>query len=319
MGDAVRVLIAGAGGFIGRHLVSHVLATTDWDIVAVTRGEPAHTGHPRVSHLRVDLRNEVIMECVDKAIGHVDVVVNLAASSDVATFLQDPVAHTLNNVTSTLNLLEWARRRTLQSFIQVSTNEVYGPSEPDATPAKEWAPLIPQTPYSASKAAQEMLAIGWQRTYDVPVTIVNTMHVFGEGQPANRFIPTAVRKILTGAPVPLYRYADGSAVRNWIYVGDLVHAIRHIAERYAGAQLERWNVAGPELSCQFVARQIGAVLGVDEQVDWVDDVVSRRPGYDYRYALDPTKLANSWWVPPFGFAAGLERTVKHFATEGDTP
>lgn len=312
----MKILVTGAGGFIGRHVINELLDQTSWKIVALDRhGERL----PRES-----TRLRTIGHDFDRApdlspwIEGVDAVINLASSSDVLAFLQNPVKHTMNNVVSTLNLLEWARYRELSAFIQLSTNEVYGPRPDDFSLSVEGDELRPQTPYSASKAAQEMLALGWRQTYGVPVVIVNTMHVFGEEQPSQRFVPTVIDKILKGESVPIFQDPPrGAQVRNWTYVGDLAHSLVMILQScFADDMIPttyRWNVAGLEMSCLSVARMIGQLMHYDFNVEWL---VDSRPGYAHRYALSTEKFRQTFdYQPRYGLVEGLRRTIEAFKRE----
>lgn len=310
MGVALKVLVTGATGFAGGHVVSHILSMTDWRVVALDTSLvrlAKLNESDRVTAVQYDLRDELR----EDAFTDVDAVVHLAASSDVPAFLRNPAYCARNNVDGTLNLLEWARHRRLKTFIQVSTNEVYGPSRHPAEASKEWDPLVPSTPYSASKACQEVLAIGWRRTYGVPVVIVNTMHLFGEEQPRRRFVPTAITKLLDGDPVPIYLHPQfGAPVRNWTYVGDFARAIVRLLERGISDDVrdDRWNVAGRELSCHEVAKMIAAQLYLPLEVRWLGD--AERPGYDPRYALDTTKMHDELMkMMHYGTDEGLRRTI----------
>jgi dTDP-glucose 4,6-dehydratase len=310
----LRVLVTGAAGFVGYHVVRYLLEATDCEVVTLDRHISIHEDL-WTNHVSYDLR-QPLGPGISRLIGDVDAVVNLASSSDVPTFLRDPVTHTINNVGSTLHLLDWASGRKLRSFIQLSTNEVYGPANNHDT--VEWSPLVPQTPYSASKAAQEMLTIGYWKTYDVPVVIVNTMHVFGEYQPTRRFIPTAVQRLLADQPVTIYgqkKYTNWqSASRQWTYAPDLAHGIhwlltRDVARSSDGHSVpDRWNVVGTELSCLAVAQRAAERLGKTLSVDW-QSWRTARPGYDMRYALDDTRLHRQGYTPLYGTTVGLERTV----------
>lgn len=315
----MKILVTGAGGFVGQHLVRHILELTDWSVVVLGRsgGALLKLGESeRITPVQYDLRDKLRRD----AFSDVDAVVNLAASSDVQSFLDEPVRHAQNNVTGTLNLLEWARRRRLTAFIQVSTNEVYGPAT-GSYQSREWDPLLPSTPYSASKAAQEVMAIGWRQTYGVPVVIVNTMHLFGEGQPRRRFVPTAIAKLLAGERVPIYRDSDGhQSARNWLYVGDLAHALVKLLHTDVNTRTDdlpdRWNVAGPELTCSLLASRIANFLGVPLTFEWITG--ERRPGYETRYALDTAKLQRELnFSTHYGIDHGLRRTV-NWMREGTT-
>lgn len=324
----MKVLVTGGCGFVGRHVVREILEQTDWKVVALDR-DPVRPPFESTK-LRIVQDDLSVGFMSSPWCENVDAVINLAASSDVPSFLENPAHHTMNNVASTLNLLEWARHQELKAFIQVSTNEVYGPSWASTSLTQEWDALIPQTPYSASKACQEMLAIGWRQTYDVPVAIVNTMHVFGEGQPAARFIPKTINSILDGKSVTIYhRKAPtynpngvmyGAQVRNWTYVGDLARALIWMLRNDPNetdvdvfGRLDRWNVAGPEESCLTIARLLGIMLEHDFTIEWVSE--SLRPGHDFRYALDGSKIKEAGFTEPYGLKMGLQRTINWVLNE----
>lgn len=327
----MRVMVAGAGGFVGRHVVREILEQTDWSVVALMREIRPQFKSSRVLHIARDLA--VPLKTDDEMLAEVDTVVNLASSSDVDEFLEDPTWHTLNNVKSALHLLEWARhQKQLKAFIQVSTNEVYGRSPGNIGMSKEWDHLVPTTPYSASKAAQEVIACGWHETYGIPVAIVNTAHVFGEGQPARRFIPKTINDILDGNPVtifrrdaPSYLHPDsnpmyGPQVRNWTYAGDLARCLiwmlRNDPDETAVdifERFDRWNVAGREESCLAIARMLGIMLEHTFQIKWVGG--THRPGHDYRYALNTNKIKEAGFDEPYGLVSGLQRTVEWVLNE----
>lgn len=298
--------MTGAGGFAGQHLVHHLRSTTEWAIVPLTRE-------------LFDLRGELTSR-FDDIVGDVTTVVHLAAAADVSKFLTSPGSLVRDNVDVTLNLLEWARTRELTHFIQVSTNEVYGPSGPTGSTA-EWSPIAPATPYSASKAAQEALATAWWRSYGVPTVLTNTMHLFGEHQPAARFIPTAIAHLRRGEPVPVYTQDGRSASRCWTYVRDHADALRWMIERRPatpprdGGLPSRWHISGREQSCVSVVRKIACILGCSVSVRPVP-VDRARAGHELRYALNDRKLVGSGWRGWTNFDEALERTVKWWITEG---
>lgn len=300
----MRVLVTGAHGFAGKHVVQHLLDHTDWKIVAVDITD-MWFDNLRVDTYIYDLRTQP----TPNAFGNIDVVIHLAASSDVPSFLGEPDKHVLNNVMGTVNMLQWSLFQNLQMFIQVSTNEVYGPS---IGASREWDPLIPATPYSASKAAQEMMAIAWHQAFDVPSVIVNTSHLYGEGQSPTKFIPTVVRNTLRNESVPIYGLPItdewSASVRNWTYVGDFAHALLHIIKRGVDGNVARWNAAGLRRNCYYVAEHVAELLELPLSVEW-QDCREARSGYEHTYILDTTAIEKHGFIPYYGFDAGLKRTV----------
>lgn len=313
----MRVLITGGCGFVGGHLVDFLLEHTDWELVVLDASVERQVTRAgaRLITLKHDLGAR-ISPVLDHVMGDVTAVVHLAAASDVSDFMAAPGPLVRNNVDVTLNLLEWARTKELTHFIQVSTNEVYGPVGA-GEPQVEWAAIVPPTPYSASKAAQEALAVAWWRSYGVPVTIVNMMHLFGEGQLLARFIPSAVRRLRAGTRVPVYAGSVAGhwvpSSRCWLYVKDLAGALHWLLSRPStqwpdAARPDRWNIAGPEISLSRLVDLIADLLDVEPLIAWVD-VEGVRPGHEHRYALDTSKITRAGWKPHYGFDEGLNRTV----------
>lgn len=337
-----RVLVTGGAGFAGHHLVEHLLLTTDWDLVVLDgltyAGRPdrltdcAGYDPGRVTLLWHDLRAPV-HGWLDDRIGHVDAVLHLAAESHVDRSIRDPVPFISNNVAVTLNLLEWARwREGITHFVQVSTDEVYGPA-PEKRPGvmfdarhafghAEWAPIMPSNPYSASKACQEAIAFSYWRTYGLPVVVVNIMNMFGERQDPEKFVPLATRAVLAGDEVPLHgrplpKGAWEASSRCWLHARNFADALRWVlagtmpAVFPDAARPDRWHVAGEEFSVLGIANMIAGAAGKPLRSRWVD-YHSSRPGHDHRYALDASKIAAAGWKPPVPLAESLERTVHWF-------
>lgn len=310
----MRVLVTGGRGFAGSHLVNYLLDATDWEVVVVDSALPQDADRrPRVTQLSINLTRSLEV-WFDDLVGGVDAVFHLAAMSDVQHSIDQPVEHVHTNVDLTLRLLEWARSRDITHFIQVSTNEVYGPT-PEGGSA-EWDSIVPTTPYSASKAAQEALATAWWKTYGVPTVLVNTQHLFGEGQLRRRFIPTVVDRLLLDKPVSLFgELTLGAWVatsRRWLHVQNLAAALTWFVVRgrpTAATSLrpDRWHVAGFELGCLELAQRIADLLGKRLEVEWI---TTPRAGYEQRYILDTSKLETAGWKPPLGLMVSLERTVE---------
>jgi dTDP-glucose 4,6-dehydratase len=329
-----RVLITGGAGFVGHHLVEHLLETTDWDLVVldsltyagrVDRLTSAKGFDPdRVTLLWHDLRAPIHGHLNDR-IGDVSAVLHLAAESHVDRSILDPVPFVRNNVDATLTMLQWARVRELSHFVQVSTDEVYGPAV-EGQRHVEWDPVIPSNPYSASKAAQEALAISYWRTYGVPVVLTNFMNMIGERQDVEKFVPKVVRAVLRGDTVPLHarpvsvrpgrgdvRWEPSS--RHWLHARNYADALRWMLTDTTPAAYpqadrpDRWHVAGEELDVLQLAERIAVAAGRELRYEFVDYHGSR-PGHDHRYALDPSKIHAAGWKPPVPLGESLERTVR---------
>lgn len=345
-----RVLLTGAGGFVGHHFLEHLLATTDWGIVATGsfrhRGKTDRIvqvldGHPswrgRVDVLTHELTAPFSTQAMYR-IGSPDYIIAMASESHVDRSISDPVPFVRNNVDVILSTLELARVVQPKAVIVVSTDEVYGPVRGEFTqadtmgklhavrgmPHQEWSPIIPSNPYSASKAAQEAIAISYWRTYGVPVILTNTMNIIGERQDPEKFLPMLIRRISRGETVTIHGRARGSTLgsraeigtRHYLHARNAASAWlflleKTVPDRYPDADRPaRWNVAGPEpVSNLELALAVASVIGKPLNYELVD-FHSARPGHDAHYGLDPGKLAQAGWKPPVDFRESLERTVR---------
>ncbi len=326
------VLVTGAAGFIGHHVVEHLLENTDWNIVAldgityagrIDRLTDIESFDPnRVQIVWHDLRAP-INDYLDDAIGLVDFVLHLASNSHVDRSIDDPADFFLGNAAVTVNMLEWARKHPeIRKFIQISTDEIYGPV-PLNRPSEEWDPILPSNPYAASKAAQEAACIAWWRTCEVPLMITNTMNNYGERQDPEKFIPKAIRHIYRGEPVPVHGKVDPveniwiASSRVWMHARNHADALLYLlqnveADMHSNGALwpVRFNVAGEnEVDCEHISYKLGEIMRKPVSIAWTD-YHSSRPGHDMRYSLSGTKLAKAGWIAPIGFEESLERCVK---------
>jgi len=317
----VRVLVTGAAGFIGHHFVEHVLRKTDWEVTGVVsfrhRGCPIRLQHlieePRLRLVKTEL-NAPVSERVAWMMGEVDVVVNFASESHVDRSISEPRPFVLNNVELVMSMLDYARQAKVKHFLQFSTDEVYGPA-PDGYQHREWDMILPSNPYSASKAAQEALAIAWWRTYGVPVTIVNSMNLIGERQDAEKFVPTVIRKVMAGEPVPVYGATEAEVgSRMYLHARNLSDGLcwllqRPVTSYPASDRPDRWHVVGEqEVNNLEMAQAIADILGRPLKYELVP-MGHARPGHDRRYALDGSKLAAAGWEQPMDFWKSLTKTV----------
>jgi dTDP-glucose 4,6-dehydratase len=333
-----RLLLTGAGGFVGHHTLGHLLKTTDWEIVvtdsfrhfgtssrlrAVFDELPQHRS--RVKVITHDL-NAPIDHVTANEIGKIDYIINMASNSHVDRSITEPRPFVENNVALQLTMLEFARTLpNLEIFLHISTDEVYGPA-PIGNDHAEWSEIIPSNPYSASKAAQEALAISYWRTYGIPVVISNTMNIIGERQDVEKFVPLSISRILKGEQVPVHaKEVNGewiSGSRFYLHARNQADALRFILISCSSAPLrysdglskpERFNVRGEvEIHNDDMVELIAELMGLGESKNHVKyvNVEGTRPGHDLRYALTGDKLFGMGWKPPVPLRESLDRTIR---------
>ena len=334
----MKVLLTGAGGFVGHHTLSHLLKTTDWEFVATDSFKHFGTS-ARLRAVFEELPNDIsrvkvvthdltspIDSVTAKEIGNPDVIINMASESHVDRSISNPRPFVENNVALSLTLLEYARTLpNLITFIQIGTDEVYGPA-PLGINHPEWSPHIPSNPYSASKSAQESISISYWRTFNIPLILTNTMNIIGERQDVEKFVPLIIRNLQQGIPVPIHAIKDGgkwiSGSRFYLHARNQADALRFLITHYMKTphkytdgleKPDRFNVRGEkEVSNDQMVSLISKFLGINssnnEIIEFIN-VEGTRPGHDLRYALDGEKLMSMGWSPPVPFEKSLERTV----------
>jgi len=308
-----RVLVTGAAGFIGTNFVRRALAQKpDWYIVAYDAltyaGNPANlaglenTG--RFEFVRADICDA---DAVDAVFGPaLWAVINFAAESHVDRSIMGAGEFVRTNVLGTQVLLERARHADLHRFVQVSTDEVYGSLGPRGR-FTENSPLAPNSPYSASKAAADLLVRSYYVTHGVPAVITRCSNNYGPYQFPEKVIPLFVTNLLENRQVPLY--GDGLNVRDWIHVQDHCDALLLVLE--AGVPGAVYNIgADNELTNRQLTLAILSELGKDESmIRFVKD----RPAHDRRYAIDSGKIRRELgWQPRVDFADGLRATIRWY-------
>ncbi len=313
----MRILLTGGAGFVGSHVLAHLLAHTDADIVVPWtlrhRGnsqrlaealdqapEPGAWTH-RVTTFMHDLACPMPATLVEE-IGPVDYILNIASESHVDRSISDPAPFIRNNVELMLNVLDLTRQLRPRMLLHMGTDEEYGPAYGDYKHV-EWDTVLPSNPYSASKAAQSAIATSYWRTFGVPVVLTRTMNLIAPGQDAEKFIPTIIRKVLAGETVQIHSSPDGQpGSRHWIDAREFgaawLHLMRTVEpEMYPDADRpSMFHVVGEERSNLEIAQTIADVL--DRPLHYeLTSFHSSRPGHDLRYALDGSKLAEAGWSP----------------------
>jgi dTDP-glucose 4,6-dehydratase len=306
----MRVLVTGGAGFIGSNYVQHLLRTTDG--VEVTTldaltyaGEKANLGpvlnHPRHEFVEGDIRdNELVRELLPRA----DVVVHFAAQSHVDRSIEGAAPFVSTNVGGAQTMLEAALDHSLDLFIQISTDEVYG--EIVEGTFSEQDRLTPRNPYAATKAGADLLAHSYYITHDVPVIVTRSSNNYGPHQHPEKLIPKLIQRASSGQSLPIY--GDGSNVREWTYVQDTCRAIETV--RAKGTAGETYNIgSGEERTNLAVAKTVLDKLGQPESlIEFVED----RPGHDQRYALDTTKIRQLGWTSEWSFEEGINTTIEYY-------
>jgi dTDP-glucose 4,6-dehydratase len=263
----------------------------------------------RYRHLNTNINNKKALEALAKTT-EINAIVNFAAETHVDRSISNPVEFIDSNVNGVVSLLEFCRQHDVELFVQISTDEVYG----DATGRSdldENSPLAPNSPYSASKAAADLLTRAYNKTYGLRTIITRCSNNFGPNQSPEKLIPKAVVSALKGLPIPIY--GDGSQIREWIYVNDHVDAVLKVVAK--GKRGEIYNISSSdEMSNNDVITRIIDILhtsktGLNVRVKHVED----RPGHDKRYSLNSSKIKKDLgWRPQFSFDSALEHTVKWY-------
>jgi dTDP-glucose 4,6-dehydratase len=308
----VKILITGGSGFIGSNFVRHVLAEHPDDTV-VNLDKLTYAGNPenlrdvetspRYRFVHGDICDGAL---VREAMRGVDVAVSFAAETHVDRSNLGADDFLRTNVTGTFTLLEAARELKIGRFVQVGTDEVYGSIAEGA--AREGDPLNPSNPYSASKAAGDLLARSYWITHRVPLMITRSSNNFGPCQYPEKVIPLFITNALEDRPLPLY--GDGRNVRDWLYVLDNCAAIDLVLRR--GREGEVYNIGGgAEVENLDLTQRILRLLGKPQSLI---QPVRDRPGHDRRYALDSAKVRELGWAPRHSFEAALEATVAWYRT-----
>ncbi len=315
-----RVLVTGGAGFIGHHLIEHLLKNTDWQIVCLDRLDTSGNLNRirEVLEGNVDFRKRyefvwhdlkaAINNQIAGLIGKVCHIFHLAAASHVDRSISDPLSFVYDNVVGTAHLLDYARHLDgLESLINFSTDEVFGPA-PEGVYFGEWDRYNSTNPYSATKAGAEELGLAFANTYGLPVITTHCMNVFGERQHPEKYVPMCIKRILAGEPILVHCSPDkvpGS--RHYIHARNVSDALLFLCQH--GKRREKYNIVGhKEVDNLEMARQIASILGQELRYELID-FHSSRPGHDLRYALQDGRLTALGFQYKVSFEESLRRTV----------
>ena len=305
--DLRRLLVAGAAGFIGSNFVRHLRRERP-EIEITVLDKLTYAGNlANLAGLDSDDRYRFVRgdvcdrDLVDSLARGVDAIVNFAAETHVDRSLMDPYAFIETDVRGTAVLCEAARNHGHEVFLLISTDEVYG--DVRGGRSRESDPFRPRSPYSASKAAAEHIAHAYAESFGLPLLVTRASNNYGPNQYPEKLVPVLITNAIDGMRLPLYN--DGSAVRDFLFVEDNCRAVEMVLfEAPAGAV---YNVGtGVETTGLSVAEAVLDIMGKPRDLI---EFVADRPGHDYRYALDVSRITELGWEPRVSFAEGLERTV----------
>jgi dTDP-glucose 4,6-dehydratase len=323
----VRLLITGGSGFIGSNLIRYLLDEHS-DVEVINLDLLTYAGNPdNLKDVEQDPRYRFVhgdicdAGLVGELVGEVDAVLNLAAESHVDRSIENDAPFVRTNVTGTQTLLSAALAASSSpKFVQVSTDEVYGElpwrdpdavggelgamADSDASRFTESTPLAPRSPYSATKAAGDLLALAYHQTHGLDVVITRCSNNYGPYQFPEKLIPLMVSNALAGEPLPVY--GDGLNVRDWIQVGDHCRGLDLALQKGRAGEVYNFGGDAERTNLQVVEAiilQAGADPGL---VTFVED----RPGHDRRYAVDSSKAKDELgWAPLVAFERGLAETI----------
>lgn len=311
-----KIMVTGGCGFIGCNFVRLLLREYDGvevvNLDALTyAGSPENLRDiesdprysPRYTFVEGDVRDPA---AVHMAMDGADAVVHFAAESHVDRSIDGPAVFVETNVVGTQVMLDAAMKVRPQVYVQISTDEVYGSLGPEGL-FSETSPLAPNSPYSASKAGADLLALAYQHTFGLPVVVTRCSNNYGPYQFPEKLIPLFINNALRDVPVPLY--GDGLNVRDWIHVEDHCRAVEMVMR--GGAPGEVYNIgASSERRNIDITKTILNTLGKPESlIKYVQD----RLGHDRRYAIDSSKVQDELgWSPRYEFEQGIADTIKWY-------
>lgn len=314
MNDNMKILITGGAGFIGSNFIHYVIQKhPDYEIINLDKLTYAGNlenlkeieNNPNYHFIKGDICDRKLVTSIVENF-KIQVIINFAAESHVDRSIMGADVFIQTNVVGTQTLLEVAREKKIEKFVQISTDEVYGSLGADGK-FKEDTPLHPNSPYSASKASADLLALAYHHTFGTPVIITRCSNNYGPYQFPEKLIPLMIINALNDKPLPIY--GDGRNIRDWIFVKDHCEAILTVLENgkigeiyNIGAENEKTNIE--------IVKLILKELNKDESlITFVKD----RPGHDKRYAIDANKIKTQLgWKPKHTFETALKATINWY-------
>ena len=306
----MNLLITGGAGFIGSEFVSQIASDSSVNITVLDSltyaGDKKNlaTTLDKIDFFEIDIRDKSELEQLFNS-RKFNRIVHFAAESHVDNSISNPTIFAETNVIGTLNLLELSQKHSLDRFLHISTDEVYGSVSTGYS--TENSPLNPSSPYSASKAAAEHFVFSFLHTFNLPIQIVRCSNNYGPRQNPEKLIPHFISKLLNNEQVPVY--GDGTNIREWLHVSDCARAISLVLNK--GKTGEVYNISSGEFRKNLeVTRMLVEMMGKPQElIKFVED----RKGHDFRYAIDSSKIRSELgWEPLVSLETGLRGTVEWF-------
>lgn len=319
-------LITGASGFVGHHVIEHLLVNTDWKIIGIDsfrhRGDSMRLRHlkdsPRFTVFTHDLATPFSDRMIHK-MGKVDYILSIASDSHVERSIDDPVPFVLNNISIALQIGELARKMKPEKVLCMSTDEAFGPSV-NGHAHGEWEPSKPSNPYAASKCAQDDIMFSYWRCYGVPVIRTRTMNIFGERQDTEKYLPMLIQKISRGETVCIHGKPGDIGTRMYLHARNLADAwlflLRnreptvYVDNHHIEQQFDAFNISGvAEVNNLELAQMVAGILGKELKYE-LKDFHNARPGHDRAYRLNSQKILELGWTAPVPFEESLKHVVE---------
>lgn len=332
-----KILVTGGAGFIGSNYVTHLMPITNAQVFVLDSLTYASneknlsdaSKYPNYAFIKGDICDTDLIEKLFSEYKF-NKVVHFAAESHVDNSITGPATFIHTNIVGTFNLLQNAYKTWMHGpnqfregfedvrFLHVSTDEVYG-TLGETGLFSEKTPYAPNSPYSASKASSDFIVRSYFHTYGMPVVTTNCSNNYGANQHKEKLIPTIIRKAISGEPIPIY--GEGKNVRDWIYVLDHCKGIHTVLEKgelgetyNIGGKNERNNLYIANHICEILDRLSPKAVSYKEQITFVKD----RPGHDFRYAIDATKIeTHLGWKAEENFESGILKTVNWYLNNKD--
>lgn len=306
----MAILVTGGAGFIGGHLLRHLTDNLDNEIICVDSLTYASSLENIPKNVKLYVTDIADVENCDVIFKKYNpkTIFHLAAESHVDNSILDCSKFINTNINGTVNLLNLSMKYDVEKFIHISTDEVYGSIE--SGHFTEETNYGPRNPYSASKASSDHFVMAYHNTYGFPAIITNCSNNYGPRQHTEKLIPKTITSILSGKKVSLY--GNGKQVRDWIYVQDHCEALFKVYE--SGKLGQKYNIGG-----QYEITNIDMIYMILNKMNAEKSMIEHitdRPGHDFRYSTDITKIKNELgWFPKYNIENGLDETISYYKSK----